>query len=179
MSEELALTYVSGPSDPVTLADGPGTYVEVLVSEPPEVVWPVVTDINLPAEFSEEFQGAEWKDDARGLGACFVGRNRHSAVGEWQVDCYVDTYEQYRTFGWAVADAENPAARWRFDLTGEGGGTLLKFATTLGPGPSGLTPIIKAKPESEAAILYVRLKEHNTNMARTIEGIKAKIESEA
>ncbi len=51
-------TYESGPSRPVTLADGPGTVVEIDVDAPAERVWETVCDIDLPADYSEEFLGA-------------------------------------------------------------------------------------------------------------------------
>mgnify|MGYP000264064029 CR=1 FL=1 len=57
-------------------------YVEVEVSivAIPDVVWAFVSDINVPAQFSREFKGAEWLD-APGLGATFRGDN---AVGDYK-----------------------------------------------------------------------------------------------
>ena len=48
---------------PVVHADGPGVTVEVDVKAPPTDVWPYISDIQLPARFSDEFQGAEWLSD--------------------------------------------------------------------------------------------------------------------
>ena len=42
------------------LAAGPGLTVEVDVDASPERLWELVSDINMPARFSDEFQGAEW-----------------------------------------------------------------------------------------------------------------------
>ena len=53
-----ACTYERGPSNPVRMADGPGTVVEADIRADPAAVWARVTDINVPAEFSEEFVGA-------------------------------------------------------------------------------------------------------------------------
>ena len=38
-------------------ADCPTTEAELRIDAPPAVVWPLVCDIQTPAEFSSEFQG--------------------------------------------------------------------------------------------------------------------------
>ncbi|MDQ1395433.1 MAG: hypothetical protein QOG64_692, partial [Acidimicrobiaceae bacterium] len=45
-------------------AEGPSVEVTTRIAAPVAVVWAAVTDINLPAAFSEEFQGAAWVDGA-------------------------------------------------------------------------------------------------------------------
>lgn len=176
-----ARTFESGPSDPVRLADGPGTVAEVDVDAPPGEVWAHVTDLGLPARFSEEFQGATWDDPERGpgLGARFVGRNTHPAIGEWEVPCFVDAYGERRVFGWRTSDVDNPGARWRFELEPIAGATRLRFLLTIGPGPSGITMAIAGQPDKEARILSRRVGEHHANMTRVVEGIKAASESSA
>ena len=175
-----ARTYERGPSDPVRLADGPGTVVEADIGAKPAEVWAEVTDINLPARFSEEFQGAEWADgcDGAALGACFVGRNQHPARGEWEAECFVDVFKEPAAFGWCTSDISNPGARWRFELEPlVGGSTRLRFRCLLGPGPSGLDDIISARPDLEPRVIARRIEEHRANMARVVEGIKAHIEA--
>jgi hypothetical protein len=123
-------------------------------------VWELVTDLNLPARFSTEFLGAEWADAQRGVGALFHGRSQHPAIGEWTVPCFVDTYEAQRSFGWSTSDADNPGARWRFDLEPQqGGGTRLRFSYVIGPGPSGTTMVIDANPDKEEHVLRHGIKE--------------------
>lgn len=170
-------TYVSGPSDPVTLADGPGTWVERDVAAPVEVVWDLVTDIDLPARFSPEFLGGRWSGDGPALGASFVGRNRRSGIGEWEVECFVDAYEPLRAFGWATVDRDDPGSRWCFRLTPTDAGTRLRYELILGPGFSFLVTAITARPEREPWILEGRLAEHHGNMVTTVEGIKRLAES--
>ena len=58
----------------VKYADGPTASVEVAIAAAPEVVWPLISDIGLPARFSPELQGAEWIDDGPALG---LGRPQH------------------------------------------------------------------------------------------------------
>jgi hypothetical protein len=129
--------------------------------------------------FSEELVTASWEDATSGpsLGATYVGRNTHPAVGEWDIRCFVDAYEEQRVFGWRTADATNPGARWRFELEPIAGATRLRFLVTLGPGPSGITAAIAHQPDKEARIIHRRLNEHRANMTRVIEGIKAASET--
>jgi hypothetical protein len=60
--DDVPRTFRHGPSDPVVFSDGPGTWVEVHVDAPADDVWAAVTDIDLPARFSEEFLGATWNE---------------------------------------------------------------------------------------------------------------------
>lgn len=171
-------TFRFGPSDPVRLADGPGTWVETVIAARPDAVWTAVTDIDLPAQFSEEFLGAEWTSEERGLGASFRGRNRHPVVGEWEVESFVDQYTEGRVFGWATSDPDNPGARWRFRLEPAPAGTLLRFELTIGPGPSGITAAIESVPDKEARIIDRRIIEHHANMTRTVRGIRELLEAD-
>lgn len=157
----------------VKYADSPTAQVEIEIDAPPAVVWPLVSDISLPARFSEEFQGAEWIDDGPALDATFRGRNRHPVVGEWSVLCTVTDFEPQRVFEWTVGDLDDRAARWRFEIEEQGSGCLLRFRAVMGPGPSGLTPAIQQMPDREEDIVARRIGEWSANMQRTVEGIAA------
>lgn len=159
-------------------ADGPTTEVEVEVDAPVERVWVLVTDIELPARFSSELQGARWLDDGPALDARFVGRSHHPAAGTWETTCVVTRCEPHRSFEWAVGDPAYPSARWRFELEPQAGdGTRLRQWMRMGPAPSGLTPAIEAMPDKEERIVARRLAEHRANMAATLAGIKELAES--
>jgi hypothetical protein len=154
-------------------ADGPTAEVAVHVEAPPSAVWPLVSDINLPARFSGEFVRGEWAEGSSpGLGARFVGHNHHDAVGDWQTTSTVVEFEPDRRFGWAVGDPGYPSALWRFELERAGSGTRLRQWMRLGPAPSGLTPAIERWPDKEERIIDRRLAEHRANMQATIQGIK-------
>ncbi|MGA2432223.1 MAG: SRPBCC family protein [Acidimicrobiales bacterium] len=170
-------TFGSGPSDPIRLVDEPGTWVEIEVSAPPSTLWAIVTDINLPSRFSGEFLGAEWTGGGPAIGASFIGRSHHPAMGEWEVESLVDHFEIDRSFGWATVNPRVPGSRWRFDLTANPEGTLLRFSMSMGPGPSGISFAINAMPEKEPRILFKRILEHHANMYRTVEGIKVMAEA--
>jgi len=161
---------------PVVHADGPGVTVEVDVKAPPTDVWPYISDIQLPARFSDEFQGAEWLSDTPEVGATFLGRNQNENLGDWEVTCHVAGYEENRVFAWNAGDAEDPSAQWRFELISLAGSTRLRFSMVLGPGPSGLTAVIDAMPDKEAKIIANRQKHQAANMRRTIEGIRDLVE---
>lgn len=144
------------------------------IDAPAARVWELVSDIDLPARFSSEFQGATWDDNAGpALGSRFHGRNRHDAIGEWVTACTVVAFESERIFGWAVGDADEPGASWRFELEADGDGTLLKQWMRMGPARSGLNVAIDRMPDKEERIIERRQDEHRRNMTATVEGIKA------
>jgi hypothetical protein len=156
----------------VRYADGPTVTVDVIVGAPVDAVWALVTDINVPARFSNEFRGATWLDSGPALGARFVGRNWHKALGEWETTSIVNQYEPPRAFGWCVGDLANPSASWWFELQEAPGGTRLAQGTRMGPAPSGLSIAINAMPDKEERIIARRLEEFQANMRATLEGIK-------
>src|SRR5262245_44687958 len=143
-------------------ADGPSVEVEIRIDAPPSRVWTFVSDIGLPARFSEEFQGAEWVDGGPSesggpsLGARFLGTNQHSARGEWQTTSVLVAFEPERVFAWAVGDPEHPSASWRYELEPDGDATLLRHGCVLGPGPSGLSMVIDQMPDREERIIERR-----------------------
>lgn len=158
----------------VKYADSPTTSVAVEIDASPDVVWPLLCDINLPGRFSDEFQRAEWVDDGPAPGARFRGYNRREDFGEWDVPCTVTAMEPERVFEWTVGDVANKVSRWRFELDRGDGGTAsaLSFTAEMGPGPSGLTPAIERMPDREDDIVARRLSQWTANMQRTVDGIK-------
>lgn len=155
-------------------SDCPSTEAEVLIAAPAAIVWALVCDIQVPARFSSEFDGGEWLDDARApaLGARFIGRNHHPAVGNWETTSTICEFQPERVLGWAVGDPDEPSALWRFSLLPDGDGTRLIQWMQIGPGPSGISAAIEAMPDKESRILHRRLAEHSTNMTATLAGIK-------
>jgi uncharacterized protein YndB with AHSA1/START domain len=160
-------------------ADGPTAEAEVLIDAPVDRVWALVSDIGMPAKFSTELQETRWIDGVSqaAAGARFQGRNHHAAIGEWETTCVVTVYEPGRAFAWVVGEPEEPSATWRFDLEPEGEGVRLRQWARLGPGWSGLTPAIEARPDKEERIIARRLDEHRANMQATLAGVKALAEA--
>jgi uncharacterized protein YndB with AHSA1/START domain len=159
-------------------ADSPTTEVDVLVHAPIERIWELVTDIELPAQFSTEFQGAEWIDAGPAVAARFKGRNQHPAGGTWETTSIVTRYDPPTVFEWAVGEAEHPSATWRFELAPKEGAIRLTQWCQIGPGPSGLTPAIVAMPDKEERIVARRLDEFRASMRATVEGIKQLAEAD-
>ena len=174
---EVVRTFRDGPSNPVVFADGPGTWVAEVIGGPTSAVWAAVIDLDMPARFSDEYLGGAWTGGGPALGASFIGRNRNEFIGEWELESFVDVFEEGRTFGWATSNPEAPGARWRFHLEPDGEDTILRFDVTIGPGMSGLTMAIASMPDKEERIIHRRIDGLNANMRRTVEGIKAAVES--
>ena len=166
-------------SNSATLADGHGVVVEAEIKAPPSAVWPIVTDISVPAQFSTELQRAVWRDDVTepGVGSVFIGTNWREDMGEWQVPQRVTEWTVERAFAWHTGSHDQPAAQWHYRLEKIPGGTRLRHLVTLGPGPSGLTRLIAHEPDREAAIIAHRQDELKTNMQATVDGIKALAEA--
>lgn len=153
-------------------ADGPVVDVSVLIDAPVDIVWDLVTDINLPARFQEEFVEAEWLDEGPALGSRFVGRNERGDR-KWETTSWVVSYQPMRSFGWAVSDRDNPGATWTYLVDSEGNTTTLRYHRVLGPGPSGLTALIKKYPDREEQFIADRDEEQRQNMQAVVDGIKA------
>jgi uncharacterized protein YndB with AHSA1/START domain len=156
-------------------ADMPTVEVETWIEAPPERVWRLVSDIGLMPRLSGELESAQWLDGTTqpAAGARFLGRSKHPALGEWSaVSCVVE-HDPCRVFAWAVGDPAQPSATWRFTLRPERAGTVLSQWVRLGPGRSGLSLAIDQIPDKEQKIVFVRLREFEESMTRTVAGIKA------
>jgi hypothetical protein len=163
----------------VKYSDCPENAVEIRIAAPPAEVWPWILDICLPARFSNEFEGAEWIGCTEpSVGAKFIGRSSHPAFGSWQTTSFVTGLEPERLFAWAVGDVEQPSSSWRFELSPDGDGTVLRQWFRMGPGRSGLSFAIDKMPEKEERIVARRLKEFQVNMLATVEGIKDLVETD-
>jgi hypothetical protein len=157
-------------------SDGPVVEVSISIDAPVPDVWDLVTDINLPGRFQDEFIEAEWIDPGPALDARFLGRN---ARGDrrWETTSWVTTYEPMRAFGWSVSDRDNPGATWTYFLEGSGGSTVLRYHRELGPGPSGLTWAIEKNPDAEEEIIAARDEEQRANMNAVVLGIRTLAET--
>jgi len=106
-----------------------------------------------------------------------VGRSSHPDLGEWATTSTIIEFEPERIFEWAVVDPDNPTAIWRFTLTPERQGTRLSQWMQMGPARSGLNYAIDRMPDKEQKIVFVRMREFERNITRTLSDIKNRIES--
>ncbi len=127
---------------------------------------------------SNELQEVQWAGDAEGprVGAVFVGYNEHQAFGRWSSTSVIVACDEPHEFAWAVGEPDNPAATWRFRLTPRDGGTDLHYRAQMGPGRSGLSVAIEAMPDKEQKIVFVRLREFETAINKTLAAIKGLVE---
>ena len=152
----------------------PGVTVEVDIAASPERVWDLVSDINISARFSNEFQGAEWVDsDGPQEGASFIGHNKRIDVNrEWDTTSWVVACDPPLVFAWNVNDRDEPSAQWRFELEKIPGGTRLRQRLVIGPSLSATGHAMKDNPDQAEQILASRQEQHRGNMALNLNGIK-------
>lgn len=159
------------------MSDRPSAEVEVSVAASPPRVWELIVDLHLMGQWSPEYRGGEWLDGATSpaVGARFKGYNKRRDR-EWESVSTVIASTPGQVIAWAVGDANNPGASWRFDLVPEGHGTKVRQRVEIGPGPSGLTARIAELPDREEDIITARIAEHRRNMQATLAGLKAAAE---
>ena len=143
--------------------------------------WALVTDITLPARCSPELQSVEWLgvDDGVRVGAKFLGHNHHDAMGSWRTECeVVEVVDEgdMRRWVWSVNGPEGTAATWAFEVEPSSDGVLIRQWARMGPGPSGLSAAIQARPELEGRIIARRLAEWQQGMAANLETVRATVE---
>src|SRR4051794_37924220 len=114
-------------------AGGPRGEGEIVIDAPLDRGGNLVTDINLPAQFSSGVIGAALGGERRRAGAPFLRRTHPPAMGEWHTTSWVNRYERQKAFGWAVSDVENPSATWWFELDDLGGAVRLRYGFRMGP----------------------------------------------
>ncbi|WP_374023492.1 SRPBCC family protein [Mycobacterium sp. HNNTM2301] len=155
-------------------ADKPTVEASTWIDANPSRVWSLVSDIKLMPSLSNELQAVEWAEgaDAPRVGARFVGHNEHEAFGQWSTTSQIVACDEPREFAWAVGEPDNPAAMWRFRLTPRDGGTALSYWMQMGPGRSGLSVAIESMPDKEQKIVFVRMREFEAAIGKTLAAIK-------
>ncbi|BBY03678.1 SRPBCC family protein [Mycobacterium seoulense] len=155
-------------------ADKPTVEASTWVDADPARVWSLVSDIKLMPTLSNELQAVEWAEgaDAPRVGARFIGHNEHEAFGRWSTTSQIVACDEPREFAWAVGQPEEPAAMWRFRLTPRDGGTALSYWMQMGPGRSGLSVAIESMPDKEQKIVFVRMREFEAAIGKTLAAIK-------
>lgn len=155
-------------------ADTPTVEASTWIDADPARVWSLVSDIALMPAFSNELKAVAWAEGSEGprVGARFVGHNEHDAFGQWSSTSQIVACDQPHEFAWAVGEPDDPAAMWRFRLAPRDGGTVLNYWMQMGPGRSGLSVALEAMPDKEQKIVFVRLREFEGAIEKTLAAIK-------
>ena len=154
----------------------PPVAVEADIAAAPSAVWELVSDIELPARFSDEFVGAEWTEPP-GLGARFEGRNDRGDIGGWKTICTVSAWSPGQAFEWTVGDIDAPTAIWRFDIVETSNGSKLTMTARLGAGRSFLRAVVRRYPDQAERLVERRMEEWRANMRATVEGVRALLQN--
>jgi hypothetical protein len=98
----------------------------VRIAAPAEDVWALVADVTRMGEWSPECVRCRWLGPAAAPlpGARFKGTSRNG-WHRWSTTSTVVEAHPGRTFAFDVTYFGRPVARWRYDLSGDSGGTLL------------------------------------------------------
>jgi uncharacterized protein YndB with AHSA1/START domain len=145
-------------------------HAEITIDAPPAAVWAVITDTKALARVSPELMAmTPLRRGGFRVGQQYVGWNRRKAV-VWPTRNVVAAYEPERLLAW---DTKTSGARWIYELSPSGTGTLL---TQRRPVPEKLTllsriaaPLALGGAESHADELEAGMR---TGLAR----IKALVE---
>ena len=97
-------------------ADGPTAVVEVLVHAPIETVWALVTDINLPARFSNDVPGSATAITSEWLTAVLCATTPGAEVVRFDLDA---PQPSLWNLGTAAAQYVEPDARLALVLPGD------------------------------------------------------------
>lgn len=144
----------------------------VTIDASPEAVWAVLTDFSRMQEWSPEtvrMIPVGRGSDVR-VGRWYLGINKRGLV-VWPTRNRLAEYEPPRTLAWDTVDS---GARWIYELTQSGTGTLL---TERRPAPRDLTGLSKAFAKLFLGGVDAHADELEDGMCETLIRIKAGVES--
>jgi hypothetical protein len=155
-------------------ADTPAVAVQTRIHASPQRIWDLAVDIHLMPRVSAELQEVAWLGGVSepAVGRCFAGRNAHPSLGEWETVSTIIECDEPHRFAWAVGDLDRPAATWRFTVRPDGPATVLEQWVRIGPGRSNLNRLIDAMPDKEQKLVFVRMRDLEAAMTRTVAAIK-------
>jgi uncharacterized protein YndB with AHSA1/START domain len=152
----------------------------IRIDAPPQRVWELITDIERIVEFSPECVAVEWLGRVTdpGVGARFAGTSRIGSF-EWTRNCTITRFEKPTLFAYEVADEadEAPQSRWRFEVTADGGGTIVTQHFSHAPtGRSTVRLMAEEEPAAAEETVAARTLMLSIGMRRTLEAMRATLE---
>jgi hypothetical protein len=113
-----------------TSSELPSHIDSIRIAASPERVWELVTAMERYGEWSSENTGGYWRKGEDGtpgtgqVGDQFVGVNRRDGA-EWKAPVEIVERDEHRAYAFVTGGRELDLARWRYELTPDGDGTLL------------------------------------------------------
>jgi hypothetical protein len=139
-----------------------------------DTVWHLVSDITRIGEFSPETFEAQWLDGASGpaLGARFRGHVKRNEMGPtYWTTCKVTHCEPGADFGFTVVINDHPVNNWRYQIAPVADGVVVTESFAMHPN-------LGSKIYG-ATIGKLRTKRNLNDMLRTLERMKAVVETQA
>jgi len=144
---------------------------ETVIDAPVGAVWTVLSDVSRMPEWSDELlKMIPLKSGGLRLNQWYLGLNRRKAV-IWPTRSVVSALESEAKLAWLT---KSSGAEWIYELTPEGEGTRIVHRR---PVPGGLTLLTKAFAPIAFGGSLVHTAELEVSMGRTLERIKAAVES--
>lgn len=144
---------------------------ETVIDAPVQEVWSVLSDVSRMPEWSDELMKMlPLKSGGLRLNQWYLGVNRRKAV-IWPTRSVVSALEPAAKLAWLT---KSSGAEWIYELTPEGTGTRVVHRR---PVPAGLTLLSKAFAPVALGGSEGHADELEVSMGRTLERIKAAVES--
>lgn len=144
---------------------------ETVIDAPVARVWAVLSDVSRMPEWSDEvFKMVPLKRGGLRVDQWYLGLNRRKAV-IWPTRSVVSALEPEAKLAWLT---KSSGAEWIYELSPEGTGTRIVHRR---PVPAGLTALSKVFAPVALGGSVGHADELEASMARTLERIKAAVES--
>ncbi|MBV9315504.1 MAG: SRPBCC family protein [Pseudonocardia sp.] len=101
--------------------ENPSYSESIFIACPPDVLYRLVSDVTRMGGWSPICKACWWENDARGVGAWFIGRNE-LPERTWETRSQVVVAEPGREFAFMVG---GDLVRWGYSFNSAEGGTLL------------------------------------------------------
>ena len=129
---------------------------------PPTDVYALLHDVRRMAGLGPEHERAEWVTPT-----LFTGWNR-AGDRAWDTPCHVIVDDPPRAFAWTVGTPGRQSSTWSYELTPDGGATMVRQRFQHGPGASGLRDAVESSPERAEEYMTRRGERIRRNMTTVL-----------
>lgn len=145
----------------------------IVVNSSPEALYALVSDVTRMGEWSPVCTGGWWEDDARGVGAWFVGHNE-TPEKTWETRSQVTADEPGREFTFIVGGNRT---RWGYEFEAVDGGTRMTESWNLLP--AGEAYFVEHFGDDAEVQMLKRADSARTGIPETLAAIKKVAEASA